>query len=85
MTLLTHLPCSSTAQQPQGWITVTHHSYHQLAAVAAAIMVIPSDLPTVLPGPGKQKENPTAQPKASKPTRCGAYELVRGGLPAQAD
>ena len=60
-------------------------SFLSPAAVAAAIMVIPSDLPTVLPGPGKQKENPTAQPKASKPTRCGAYELVRGGLPAQAD
>ena len=60
-------------------------SFLSPAAVAAAIMVIPSDLPTVLPGPGKQKENPTAQPKASKPTRCGAYELVGGGLPAQAD
>ena len=60
-------------------------SFLSLAAVAAAIMVIPSDLPTVLPGPGEQKDNPTAhQPKASKPTRCGAYEHVRGGLPAQA-
>ena len=30
MTLCTHLPDFRTAQQSQGWITETYHSYHQL-------------------------------------------------------
>jgi len=68
MTLLTHLPCSRP-------------SFLSPAAAAAAIMVVPPDLPTVLPGPGKQNENPINS--LTVLTRGGTYVLGMGGLPVR--